>query len=156
MTLASPILRTATCADQPAIRVLVFAVLESYGLKPSPADTDADLDDLQQHYFSQRGDFAVLVEEGRLIGTVAIANQGKGSCELRKMYLDPAYRGRGLGKLLMEHALQRAKELGFQRMTLETATVLKEAIRLYEQYGFRSYQPNHMAARCDLAMERAL
>ena len=150
------VLRTATCADQPAIRALVFSVLESYGLKPSPHDTDADLEDLQQHYFSCGGDFVVLRDGGRVIGTVALANQGAGNCELRKMYLDPAYRGRGLGKQLMEHALQRAKELGFGRMTLETATVLKEAVKLYEQFGFRPYQPNHLAARCDLAMERTL
>lgn len=150
------VLRSATYADQPAIRALVFSVLESYGLKPSPHDTDADLEDLQQHYFSCGGDFAVLLDGVRVIGTVALANQGAGNCELRKMYLDPAYRGCGLGKQLMEHALQRARELGFGRMTLETATVLKEAVKLYEQYGFRSYQPNHLAARCDLAMERML
>jgi putative acetyltransferase len=67
------------------------------------------------------------------------------------MYLHRAYRGRGLGRRLLEDALANARRLGFARMTLETASVLKEAIRLYESYGFTPYQPDHLSGRCDHA-----
>jgi putative acetyltransferase len=73
------------------------------------------------------------------------------TCELRKMYLQRDYRGRGYGKQLLEHALAQAQELGFRQITLETASVLKEAIRLYERYGFVPYTPAHLSPRCDQA-----
>ena len=67
------------------------------------------------------------------------------------MYLQKAHRGKGLGKLLLEDALSKARQLGFERMVLETAAVLKEAIALYKSYGFVQYNPQHMSSRCDQA-----
>ena len=57
----------------------------------------------------------------------------------------------GLSLQTPVYSLKRAKELGFSRVTLETASVLKEAIALYQSYGFRSYAPDHLAGRCDQA-----
>ena len=73
------------------------------------------------------------------------------TCELRKMYLHRDYRGKGHGKRLLEHALAEARRLGFKTITLETASVLTEAILLYERYGFHPYQPPHLSPRCDQA-----
>jgi len=53
--------------------------------------------------------------------------------------------------MLLEDALAKARQLGFARITLETASVLKEAIRLYESYGFKPYTPDHLSRRCDQA-----
>ena len=145
-------MRSATTNDEPAIRELVFGILESYGLKPSPQDTDADLYDLKGHYGDLGGDFSVMLDDDRIIGTVAIHNMGNRVCELRKMYLDPEYRRRGLGKQLLEYSLAKARDLGFNRVTLETATALKEAVALYESYGFKRIEPEHLAPRCDIAM----
>jgi putative acetyltransferase len=67
------------------------------------------------------------------------------------MYLHGAYRGKGLGRFLMESALSEARQLGFKRMILETASVLKEAISLYKSHGFIEYEPEHISSRCDQA-----
>ena len=67
------------------------------------------------------------------------------------MYLHRDYRGKGHGKRLLEHALAEGRRLGFKRVTLETASVLKEAIRLYEAYGFQPCRPTHLSCRCDQA-----
>ena len=93
----------------------------------------------------------VAVMIGFALGSVGLYPVDRSTCELRKMYLHSSFRGKGLGRLLLEHALKRAKELGFSRVTLETASVLKEAIALYQSYGFRSYAPDHLAGRCDQA-----
>lgn len=145
-----PELRPATNADAPAARALVFTSLAEHGLRPDPGGTDADLDDLAANYHGRGGDFVVLVDDGgRVVGTCGLYPLGEGGVELRKMYLAPPLRGRGQGKRLLAWALGRARELGFRRLELETAQVLKSAIALYERAGFRRAcgQPN--AGRCD-------
>ncbi len=165
-----PRLRQATNADGQQIADLVHTVLREYHLRPDPDCTDADLRDIQQSYFARGGTFRVLeTQDGRIIGAyglypisdcglqladstcqAALSTQ-PGACELRKMYLHRNYRGKGLGRHLLEEALADARRLGFTRITLETASVLKEAIALYEGYGFVPYQPEHLSARCDQA-----
>jgi putative acetyltransferase len=145
-------LRNATNADREAIENLVFSALREHGLKPDPAATDADLRDLEQTYFARGGSFDVLVNEAReIVGTIGLYRNSDSECELRKMYLAPSARGFGQGKRLLEHALGRARELGFQRVVLETAFVLRRAIELYESFGFKPYTPEHMSPRCERA-----
>lgn len=150
-------IRPATNADRPQFEALVFTVLRSYGLEPSPESTDADLTDIETFYFADGGAFDVLVDQsGKIVGTVAVHRTDDSLCELRKMYLSPALHGRGLGRKMMDHALARAKELGFQHMWLETADCLVEAHRLYEKYGFIPYEAAHRSDRCDFALVRDL
>ncbi len=154
---AGPRLRQATNTDAGQIRALVFAVLEEYGLEPDPDSTDADLDDIEQSYFASGGAFYVLeAADDSIIGAYGLYRVASDTCELRKMYLRRDQRGRGYGKHLLDDALARAKELGFARVTLETASVLKEAIALYERYGFVPYQGDHLSPRCDQAYVLAL
>ena len=60
----------------------------------------------------------------------------EGTCELVKMYLLPEARGIGLGRTLIEHCLQVAREIGFQQVYLETLTELHLALKIYEKFGF--------------------
>jgi len=147
-----PRLRRATNADCKPVRTLVFTVLGEYGLKPDPDGTDADLGDIEQSYFASGGTFRVLEEDdGSIVGAYGLYPVEGRTCELRKMYLRRTHRGRGLGRLLLEDALACARELGFATVTLETASVLKEAIALYKRYGFVPCPSDHLAARCDQA-----
>ena len=145
-------LRPATNADRAEVERLVFGVLAEYGLQPDPTATDADLRDLEGAYRKHGGRFDVLTDPtGRVVGCVGLCPVSASVCELRKMYLAPSVRGQGWGSRLLRHALGRARELGFRRIVLETASVLREAIALYERYGFRRYTPTHLACRCDVA-----
>jgi len=147
-----PRLRLANNKDCGKVTSLVYGVLAEYNLKPDPQATDADLSNIEHSYF-QRGGTFYLVEEkdGSIIGAYGLYPLDKDACELRKMYLHRSYRGKGWGKFLLEHALSQARKLHFKRMTLETASVLKEAINLYKSYGFVEYQPEHLSCRCDQA-----
>ena len=145
-------LRIAHNTDCKQITDLVYGVLKEYGLKPDPACTDADIKDIESSYFGRGGTFFVLeIEYGSIIGAYGLYPVDKQTCELRKMYLHKAHRGKGLGKLLLEDALSKARQLGFERIILETASVLKEAIALYKSYGFIEYNPQHMSSRCNQA-----
>ena len=143
------IVREIRNEDEPVVRELVFRVLREFGLKPSPEDTDRDLFQIEECY--RGGSFDVLEIDGVIVGTVGIMRMDDRLCELRKMYLDAGHRGKGYGKVLLNHGLAKARELGFRSVCLETANVLQGAIRLYEAYGFERYEPEHMAARCDQA-----
>ena len=152
-----PSLRPADNQDCEKVARLVYGILQEYGLKPDPACTDADIKDIESSYFGRGGKFFVLeTEDGSIIGAYGLYPAEERTCELRKMYLHKAYRGKGLGKFLLEDALSKARQLGFERMILETASVLKEAIFLYKSYGFVEYDPHHMSSRCDQAYQLEL
>jgi len=147
-----PRLRSANNKDCDNIANLVYGILREYDLKPDPACTDADVKDIESSYFGLGGKFFVLeTEDGSIIGAYGLYPVEEHMCELRKMYLHKAHRGKGLGKFLLEDALSIARQIRFERMILETASVLKEAIALYKSYGFIEYDPQHMSSRCDQA-----
>ncbi len=146
-------IRPAINRDAPAIKHVVFSVLREYGLVPDPAGTDSDLDDIDAHYFAQGGWFGVLMIDGAVAASVGIYREDGSTGALRKMYCLPAYRGLGYGRQLLDRALAEAKALKFKLVVLETASPLKEAIALYQRYGFTLFEPEHMVERCDQAYE---
>ncbi len=146
-------LRAATDQDSAAVKLVVFSVLAEYGLKPDSASTDKDLDNLEAYYSRSGGYFGVIEAGDRIIATIGLHRENATTCELRKMYCLPGFRGKGLGSLLLEFALAKAKKMGFSRVILETASPLKEAIGLYRKYGFTEFKPEHLSARCDQAYE---
>lgn len=143
-------IRTATNTDGEKIRALVFGTLGEFGLKPEPETTDADLKDIEASYNLRGGLFEVIEdEEGRLLGTTGLYRLDDETCELRKMYFAPELRGRGMGRLMLGRTVSKARALGYKRITLETASVLKKAIKLYKRFGFHPYDSGHKSARSD-------
>ena len=149
-------LRKANKEDESKIMDLLESVLSDYGLKTNPYETDKDLINLENYYFSKSGWFAVIDKENEIIGSYGIFKINKKTCELRKMYLLNNYQGQGLGKLMMEDALKKARELGYSEIVLETNKLLDKAISLYGKYGFAQYKPSHLSDRCDFAMRKVL
>ncbi|HEV7644311.1 MAG TPA: GNAT family N-acetyltransferase [Pyrinomonadaceae bacterium] len=150
------IFRSATNKDAGQIKKIVYGVLEEYGLVPEPGGTDADLEDIDKNYLQRGGVFEVLQDtSGNIMGTVGLypidAEDPKTqkTVELRKMYFLPALRGQGWGKKTLTRMIERARELSFKRITLETHSSLKEAIGLYKSFGFAESCEGKHSARCD-------
>ncbi len=146
-------IRLATNQDKEQIQNIVFGILSEYGLKNDPNGTDSDLNDIEANYIARGGTFVVVENDAsQIVGTAGLFYLRSGVCELRKMYLLKETRGKGVGKQTMEYLLAKARELGFQRIELETASVLVEAISLYTRYGFRPIEGGHLLTlRCDKA-----
>ena len=73
----------------------------------------------------------------RAVGTVALKHEGNGTYELTKMAVEPDHRGAGIGRKLMEQALETYRAVNGRVLYLETNTRLRPAIALYESVGFR-------------------
>jgi len=143
-------IRVASPSDTQAIREVVRVVLAEYGLAPDPAGTDGDLGDIAASYFARGGLFdVVMADDGRVVGCCGVYRVDDTTCELRKMYVLGEARGQGLGARLLRRAIAFARGRGFRRMELETASLLKVAIGLYERSGFRPAARPHLASRCD-------
>jgi GNAT superfamily N-acetyltransferase len=113
-------------------RALVADTLREFGFEPDP-DIDPDLGD-------PRGVYAALwvaVMNGEVVGSVALRDLGNDELELKRMYLRPGQRGRGLGKRLLATALDWARAEGARVVKLDTGERMEAARRLYEANGFR-------------------
>ena len=145
--------RKAETKDQEQIYSLVKEVLSTYGLKTDPEETDKDILDLKLYYFNNNGWFEIIEDEyEKIIGSYGIIKISDTLCELRKMYLKKGYQGKGLGKEMMERSIQKAKELSYKEIILETNKVLIKAIGLYKKFGFKEFTPEHLSDRCDQSM----
>jgi putative acetyltransferase len=144
--------RRATNKDSDLVRNLIFEILNEYKLKTDPQKTDSDISDIDTNYNNNNGAFEIFEDDlGNPLATVGLFRMDKETCELRKMYLIKSQRGKGYGKLILKHALENAKKLGYKKVVLETASVLKEAIELYKRFGFKPYCAEHLSERCDQA-----
>lgn len=145
-------IRSATNADGAKARRLVFDVLAEYGLRGDAQKTDADLADIEGNYIRRGGLFEVLEDaNGALVGTVGLYPLDGATVELRKMYFAKSLRGRGQGSKTLERMIEKARLLGFRKIYLETASVLKEAVGLYEKHGFQPTTEGIHSDRCDAA-----
>lgn len=150
-------------ADNAALASIIRNSLAEFGAnKPGTVFFDPTTDALYQ-LFQQAGSFYLVAEEdGQLLGGAGIfpsAGLPEGVCELVKMYLHKAARGKGLGRLLINKCLEKASALGYEKVYLETMPELGKAVSVYEKFGF-SYLPGPMGNTghfgCDVWMIKDL
>ena len=134
---------------------IIYSVLHEYDLSQYTHSTDTDLEDIEKAY--QNGYFGMIKNiAGRYVGTFGLYQLSETTCEIRKMYLLSEARGKGLGKWMVNVLLGKAKELGYQKVELETASVLTEAIGLYKKIGFKEITASNASPRCDKAFEMTI
>ena len=81
--------------------------------------------------------------QGAPAGCIALAPFEADAMEIHKFSVDPAFRGRGIGNLLMQRVLDEAKKSKRTTMLVNTAAYLKSAVSLYEAFGFVHCSPFH-------------
>jgi GNAT superfamily N-acetyltransferase len=81
--------------------------------------------------------------EGKPAGCIGLAPFSTDAMEIHKVYVDPSFRGRGIGNLLMQRVFDEAKKSGRPTMLVNTAAYLKSAVSLYEAFGFTRCPPFH-------------
>ncbi len=152
-----PALRVAIAADIDAMAALIHSILQSLELSPTRERIVADLTAIiATGQTTGEGAWVLTDIAGRIIGTVALRRVDKHTVELQKMYLDPRWRGRGLGRRLLDHGWAAAHDFGYQRMVLDTSERMTTALAMYRARGFTPIDRRDPWSHCDLAFERKL
>ena len=126
--------------DNLAIEQVIKAIFHEFNLPlVGTAYEDEETPRMYESYQQENEIYFVLEENGQVYGGGGIKplrDYGADVCELQKMYFAPEIRGKGYGKLMFDRCLQAAKDLGYKKCYLESASVLKAAIHIYEKNGF--------------------
>lgn len=138
--MSEPLIRPVRAADDAAVAVIIQDIMASFGATgPEYSSSDPEVRAMSAAYDGARLAYFVLEEGGRVLGCGGIAPLAGGEpdiCELRKMYLLPAARGRGLGERMLHHCLEAARLCGYRRCYLETLSGMEAAQKLYLKTGF--------------------
>jgi ribosomal protein S18 acetylase RimI-like enzyme len=140
-------------AESPAqlaqARELFLEYAQSLGFSLCFQNFDQELSDLPGGYAPPEGRLLLAGYEGELAGCVALHQLEPSVCEMKRLYLRPQFRGKGLGRTLADHIIAEARQIGYQRMRLDTVEpVMKDAVAMYRKLGFKEiapYCPNPMS-----------
>jgi putative acetyltransferase len=102
---------------------------------------DAEVAGLPGRYAAPTGCLLLSLDNEIPIGCVAMRDLGGGTCEMKRLYVSPAGRGRGVGRQLVSEIILMAEQAGFRRMVLDTLPEMDRAITLYREFGFVEIAP---------------
>ncbi len=150
----SPIyIRSVAQCDKPQILKIIETTLKSLEIEVCSETLRRDLLECDRcGALDWRGKGWVMVDDDKVIGSVSIHPRDAKICELKHMYLLPAYQGRGYGSQLLRLALGFAREQGFTQVRLDTHSKMRIARILYAKFGFQSVQAAASNCGCDQSL----
>jgi len=103
---------------------------------------DKELAELPGEYVPPSGRLLLAVENDQIAGCVAVRKIGADLCEMKRLYVRPAFRGQGLGRTLAEKIIEAGRDMGYARMRLDTLPRrMAPAIAMYRSLGFKTIEP---------------
>jgi ribosomal protein S18 acetylase RimI-like enzyme len=154
-----PRLRRATSpADLNAARRLFREYVESLDFDLDFQDFEREMDALPGPYAPPEGTILLAEADDEPVGVVAVQPlNDDGVCEMKRLYVQPAHRGKGLGRRLAKAIIDAARDLGYDTMRLDTVASMTAARTLYRSLGFEERPPYYHNPLDDAVyMERAL
>src|SRR5438309_7836065 len=140
-----------------AIRELFLEYANSLGFSLCFQNFDQELAALPGDYAPPDGRLMLALYEGELAGCVALHKLDSEICEMKRLYLRPKFRGKGLGRVLAENIISEARRIGYRRMRLDTVEpVMKDAVAMYRRLGFKdiaAYRANPMPGTLYMELE---
>jgi putative acetyltransferase len=161
------VIRPIKTADVTAARDLILAVAHSIFAPGVTLDSfrevflgyEDDLTDVaafETIYRAPDGLFLVVLDGEQLIGTGAVRRLDNETAEIKRMWLNPAYHGQGIGYRVLRQLLAFAREQGYREAYLTTSSLQTRAIAFYERVGFQRVTDEAGAAGFAVAMRLTL
>ena len=123
-------------------RALFEEYQSSLGISLCFQNFDKELKNLPGDYTPPDGRLLLATEDDQLAGCIALRKLGPGVCEMKRLFVRPAFRGKRLGKVLVESIIDEARKLGYTHMRLDTLPGrMDKAIALYQSMGFVDIGP---------------
>ncbi|MGA8417481.1 MAG: GNAT family N-acetyltransferase [Candidatus Dormiibacterota bacterium] len=123
---------------------------------PDGEALDRDLDDVAAAYIEPGGDFLVDDVDGRIVAMGGLRPQGTRSAELKRMRVHPDWQRHGRGRAMLDALEQRARDLGFQTLLLDTTEQQVGARSLYTSRGYVSTGGGEFYGQTVIFMEKTL
>jgi putative acetyltransferase len=150
------LIEPAGADDVDEVRRLFTEYQASLGVDLSFQDFASELATLPGQYASPRGRLLLAQSDGAVAGCVALRPLVDGACEMKRLFVRPAFRAGGLGRLLAARVIDEARAIGYARMCLDTLPSMGRAQQLYEALGFRdieAYRYNPVAGTRYLGLD---
>ena len=158
--MSSPVSKTAISPfserDLEPVRRLFREYADSLSVDLAFQSFDDEVAGLPGRYAPPAGALLVARVDEEPIGCVALRAIDTETCELKRLFVHPTRRGGGVGLLLLESAVAKARQLGYRRLRLDTIPGMERAQELYERFGFRdipAYTTNPVAGARFLELE---
>jgi GNAT superfamily N-acetyltransferase len=150
--------QVSTPAQVRAARELFLEYASTLGFSLCFQNFDHELRTLPGDYYPPAGRLLLAYLNDEPVGCVAMHRWDEHTCEMKRLYVRPAARGHALGRVLVEHLIKEARDIGYQSMRLDTVEpIMNHAVLLYRDMGFEeieAYRDNPM--RGTLYMELKL
>lgn len=101
---------------------------------------EEDMQNLEK-FFPPGGRLLLAESDGQLAGIACLRKIKDGICEVKRMYVRDAFRGRGIGRMLLDELIEAAKDSGYPRVRLDSARFMLAAHSLYLSSGFQEIDP---------------
>jgi len=102
---------------------------------------DSELETLPGKYGPPDGALLLALVDGMPAGCVALRKIDEKICEMKRLYVRDKYRGLGIGKQLISKIIEKARELNYRFIRLDTLVTMKKALELYKAFGFYDIEP---------------
>ena len=137
MTALTVTIRPAQPSDVPQVIQLVTSILQKEFSKDQSVYPADDLEQIPAMVTAPQSVFLVAEEDRRLVGTCGVRADSSTTAILRRLFVDSAHRGKGVGSQLLQQALAFCREKGFREVVIRTSTNMESAIRLCRAKGFK-------------------
>lgn len=139
-------IQSAITLSQEYVTWMVAAIGAHYpALDLAEFTSEHDYDDLRQKFPGEHvppyGRLYIALSDNQPGGVIALGRLSDTVCEMRTLYVRPAFRGIGMGKRLVDTVLEDARQIGYTHMRLDTLGFMEDALRMYRAIGFRDIAP---------------
>ena len=139
------IIREFRNQDHDQIVSLIISILEAEFPQTLNNFSQEDIDNIKSGYEGERENFFVIENNNSIIGTVGIKEDDKKTALMRRLFINPDYRGKGFGKKLIEKVINFCKDNKYNKIRFRGNLIMKNARSMLNSIGFKEDKSNDLS-----------